>query len=237
MIKTLIVDDERHCRESLRNILQTYCEDVDVIDVADSVDSAYEKIITLKPELVFLDIVMPPTDGFALLNKFKSTDFEVVFTTAHDQFALQAIKHSALDYVLKPVNISEIVNAVEKVKNRMATQLKSQPVQRIALATKESIMFMEPSLIVHLESGLGHKTVFYLKNNKQITVNKDLSDYESILKPFRFFRPHRSHIINCLEVREYVPDRSGGCAIMTDGKIVPVAPKRKEEFLSIFGAG
>jgi two-component system LytT family response regulator len=237
IIRALIVDDEQSCRDSLRNILQNYCEEVEITDTSDSVEDAYAKILLTKPDVVFLDIMMPPSDGFALLNKFKSADFEVVFTTAYDEFAIQAIKHSAMDYILKPVNVSEIVNAVARIKEKKsARQQQKQPIQRIALPTKESIQFIEPSLIIHAESEAGHKTIFYLKNGKQMLINKDLAEYEALLLPYGFFRPHRSHIINCLEVKEYVPDRSGGCAIMTDGKIVPVGLKRKDEFLALFKA-
>lgn len=234
IIRALIVDDEQSCRDSLRNILQNYCDEVEIIGMPDSVEAAYENILQSKPDVVFLDIMMPPADGFALLNKFKSVDFEVVFTTAYDEFAIQAIKHSALDYILKPVNVSEIVNAITRIKDKKSAEQKKNPIERIALPSRESIQFIEPSMIIRAESEAGHKTMFYLKNGKQLLINRDLAEYETLLLPYRFFRPHRSHIINCLEVKEYVPDRSGGCAIMADGKIVPVGLKKRDEFLELF---
>ena len=234
MIKAIIVDDELSCRESLKNIVHSYISDVNIIDTASSVDAAYEKILLLKPDLVFLDILMPPADGFVLLNKFKNRNFEVIFTTAHNQYALQAIKHSALDYILKPVNVMELVDAVEKVKDKFLQRTQHQQPVRISVPTKESLVFLEPSLIIHAESELGHKTAFYLKNNKRIVANRDLVDYEQVLIQVGFFRSHRSHIINWLEVKEYVSDRNGGCVIMTDGKLVPIAAKKKDEFLGLF---
>lgn len=234
MINALIIDDELTCRESLKNIVHTYITDVTIVDMANSIDTAYEKILLLKPDLIFLDVIMPPLDGFVLLNRFKKVNFEVIFTTAHNQYAIQAIKHSAIDYLLKPVKIQELVDAVERIMDKIAKRNQhTQPI-RIAVSTRESMVFMEPSQIIHAESEKGHKTVFYLKNNKQVIANKDLSDYEQTLGEAGFFRPHRSHIINWLEVKEYVSDRYGGCVVMTDGKIVPITAKKRDEFLSLF---
>lgn len=246
MIKTVIIDDEKACRESIKSLLLECCDDVEICGMADSVESGYKLITETKPHLVFLDIMMPPDDGFTLLKMFPKLDFEVVFTTAYSQYAIQAIKMSALDYLLKPVSVDDLKATVQKVRekhnhnsaNNYST--KDKPVRknnsgRLVIQGLESYVFVDPNDIVRAEASTGHKTLIKLKNNREIIACKDLGDFEEVFEPYGYQRVHRSHIINCREITKYFAEKGGGSVLMSDGKLVPVSTRKKEEFLKNFG--
>jgi two-component system, LytTR family, response regulator len=237
VIRTVIIDDEKSCRESLRYLLQEYCDDVEVVGLADSVDNGCNLILSKKPDLVFLDILMPREDGFKLFQKLPEIDFEVIFTTAYDTYALEALRHEALDYLLKPIDIEELKESVAKVSPKASSgipQLATQKLTgKIVLNSRDSIVFLEASEIIRLESEGGSRTIFYLKNNREMLLPKSIGDFESQLEGFGFFRCHRAHIINLKEMTEYFPDKSGGLVLMSDGKAIPVAARRKEEFIEM----
>lgn len=233
MIKTLIVDDETSCREALKNLLARYTNDVEIIGSANNLEDAYNLITAKNPDLVFLDISMPPTDGFELLKKFNSFPAEVIFTTAYNQYALQAIKVSAIDYLMKPIDSDELIAAIEKVKKKLQINRGRKGLEKILVPVERSIMFLSPSDIIRIEAG-DKKLIFVLKNGKSIEVSKNMSEYESALTSYGFFRIHRGHLVNVAEIKEYIPDRNGGFAIMNDGMHVPVASRRSDEFANVF---
>ena len=234
MIRTLIVDDEESCRELLRIFIDENCKDVDIVGMAESIDEAYEQITLKKPDLVFLDISMPPSDGFELLKRFKEIPFQFVFTTAHNQYILNAIRVSAADYLLKPVNPVELIQAVNTVKKKIEAGRIHKIPHKIVFNTKDALLFVQPLDIIRIEM-LDRNVNIILKSNKTVEIVGSLNEIEEQLKNYAFMRSHRSHIINLNEIMEYVPDRHGGCVVMSDKKLVPVAERRREEFLRIFG--
>jgi two-component system LytT family response regulator len=233
MIKTLIVDDETSCREALKNLIKRYTTEVEIIGSTNSIDSAYDIINEKNPDLVFLDVSMPPTDGFELLKKFKTFPAEVIFTTAFNQYALQAIKVSAIDYLMKPIDSDELVAAIDKVKKKLQLSQGGKGFEKIMVPADRSIMFIAPKDIIRIEAN-DKKLVFILKGGKTMDVYKNLTEYENTLAGYGFFRAHRAHLINVAEIKEYIPDRNGGFAIMNDNKHIPIASRRREEFMSIF---
>ena len=253
MIKALLVDDEVKSCEVLSKILLNYCTDINVIGTAHHIDQAYELIISCKPDLIFLDIQMPGGDGFSLLERFENIDFHVIFVTAFDQFAVKAIKFSALDYLLKPVNIDEVVESVNKYKKDLLkynpgikdqTSLKSllknihHPEKKmwntIALPTSQAIIYVKLDEIIYVEADNNY-SVFYLDNNEKIVVSYTLKNYEELLCDQHFMRVHNSHIINLKKVKKFIRGKSG-YAEMSNGAQIEVSARKKEDFLSQFNS-
>ncbi len=234
-IRYLIVDDEEHCRETLQVFMKEYCNDIEHIGSINNVEDAYREIIIKKPDLVFLDVSMPPSDGFELLRKFQKFSFEVIFTTAYNQYAIQAIRFSAADYLLKPIDPVELVAAVDKVKEKKRNTESKEMAGKIVLYSEKSYFFVEPDMILYLEVQ-NRKVGVFLKENKKYEVSKSIHEMEDILLN-NFFRCHKSFIININEIKEYVPDKHGGCVILSNNKIVPIAERRKDAFLNVFGRG
>ena len=236
MIKALLVDDEYVASKALSNLLETYCPNVEICGIADSVAAAYDIISIENPNLVFLDVMMPGEDGFSLLKKFDVIPFDIIFTTAYHDYALQAIKYSAVDYLLKPIELKELKNAIDKITlNRMKAAAQNRPfsVERIMIHTEKSILFINPIEVIRLEA-IDKKLFFMMKNGTKFHVYKKFSDYESAFTAFGFFRPHRSHLINLNEIKEYVYDKNGGCIIMDDKKLIPLSINKRAEFLTLF---
>lgn len=229
MIRAIIVDDEVSCRETLSIFLKEYCTDVQIVASVESIDEAYEQIILKKPDLVFLDISMPPSNGFELLKKFRQIHFEFIFTTAYNEYAIQAIRVSAADYLLKPIDPVELVASIENIKIKLGNNRKAARPGKIIIHTDKGILFASSSDIIRIEA-LGRKVVFMMKDGKHIEVSATLSEVEGLLYGYNFMRSHRSHIINLDEILEYIPDKYGGCVIMKDKKMVPIADRRKDDF-------
>lgn len=243
LIKCVIVDDELRARNGLKKLLETYCEGVAVVGLAESVAMAKTVIAETAPDLVFLDIDMPGGDGFDLLENTDNITFEVIFATAYDQFALKAIKFSALDYLLKPIDLEELIMAVEKARQRrgtkpneakyqsLKTNIAKKTLERIALPAADGLVFVSIKEVVRLQSD-GSYTVFHIGAGKSILVAKALGEYEDILAENGFFRTHHSHIININRVQKYVRGR-GGYVVMDDGSSVDVSARKKDEFLAL----
>lgn len=240
--KSLIIDDEAHSRELLSQYIEKYCLEIEIIDFAKNVTEGYEKIITLKPQLVFLDIALLDKNAFDLLGKFNEIDFEIIFITAYNDFAIKAIKFSAIDYLLKPINIEQLVNAVKKATKRIdekstlnhfryfAENLKQKEhINKIALPTLEGFIFVETNNIVRCLAS-GSYTEFHFNNRKPILVSKGLKDYEELLEGNHFIRVHHSHLINLNHVSEYHKGKSSYIT-MSDGSSVEVSVRKREEFL------
>lgn len=245
MIKCIIVDDEIGAREILVQMIKLYCNDVEIIGLAHNVDSAYELINSLNPDLVFLDIKMPDGSGFDLLERFTKLNFKVVFITAHEEYAIKAFRFSALDYILKPIDPNDLMNAVDKMSginsiNDLDMQFKtmkenfynesSQTEKKIVLRTTENIYVIPISEVVRCRSEKNY-TYFYFTNREKIIVSKTLKDFEDILTDYGFMRVHRSNLINLKYISRY--DKSeGGYVIMLDDSRVDVSYRKKEKLLN-----
>ena len=245
MIKAVIIDDEQHSIETLRWKIENYCPDV---EVAASFDRPAEGVAYLRQnacDILFLDIEMPRLNGFDVLEELGlSLPFDVIFTTAYDNFGIQAVKFSALDYLLKPVQNKELKEAIEKHLRKAQRPLSAEHVDgllgnvyaerkgkpgRIALASKESIEFVDPADIVVCTSSSNYTEVYTTDNRKRV-ISKTLKDFEDMLLPFHFFRPHHSHLVNLARVREYVRG-DGGYLVMENKMKIPVSKSRKEALL------
>ena len=240
-LKAIIIDDETHCIKTLQWQLEQFCQNVDLISTFDAPENGLTFLKDNPVDLVFLDIDMPGMNGFELLEQLDQPNFDVIFTTAHDQFALKAIKISALDYLIKPIDEEELMNSVakamEKVKPSTADsisllldQIQQKSLSdRIYLPTMNGLEFVDTEQIDRCESDSNYTTVFLNDGNK-ITVSKTLKEIEEMLKEERFFRVHNSHIVNLKKVGKYVKG-DGGHLVMQSGEIVPVSRSRKQALL------
>ena len=245
-IKTLIIDDEANARSAIKNMAQQLNLAVEIIGEAGSAAEGLEKINALNPELLFLDIQMPGKSGIELMQQMNRDDIQVIFVTAHQGFALQALKLSAIDYILKPVDPADLKEAVDKAlkqKNnpakeqlalfQQALQHLQQPQQKapqkLALSTSEGIIFIDLSHIIWIESLTGY-CKFYLQGQKPVIVSKNLKEYEDLLATHHFFRTHQSSVVNLVHIKKYVRGE-GGQVWMSDGSEIEVARRRKEELL------
>lgn len=242
-IKSIIIDDEPHNLENLNRLLEKNCPNVQVIGMASSADEGLELIVKERPDLVFLDIEMPIKSGFDLLQSITNISFEIIFITAYSQYALQAIKTCALDYLMKPVAISELKVAVTKVsklveKKRENFKLKAlvdnlkniNLPQKIALPTAEELHFVTINDIVRCK-GENNYTMFFLANGNSVLVSRTLKEWDDLLSAHQFIRTHQSHLINSLHVKSYVK-KDGGYILMNDGSMVSVSKNKKENTLN-----
>jgi two-component system LytT family response regulator len=242
MIKAIIVDDEPYCCDVLEILLQRHCPQVQVIGICHSGQSALEAIRTLEPQLVFLDIEMPQMNGFELLEKLPDVNFELIFTTSYDQYAIKAIRFSALDYLLKPIDREELQQALQKVHQRIhhplpqqleillqKIQQPSSTVQRIALPTMEGLQLVPIDSIISCASSSNY-TLFFLKDKEKITVSRTLKETEEMLEEHAFLRVHHSYLVNLNEIHKYVKGE-GGYLVMSDNSTIDVSRSRKEFLL------
>ena len=238
-LKTVIIDDEADAREILNFQLKKFSS-VEIIGEADGVASGVTLINRVQPELVFLDIQMQDGNGFDLLKHFEQPDFKLVFVTAHDEFALKAFRFNAIDYVLKPIDGSEIYRVIEKVVKSSNTNfmnqisglleiVKEKKFEKIILPTAEGIHILELNEIIHLSAD-GSYVQLKLINNEKVMVSKNLKELEEMLDETHFFRTHQSHIVNLHFVKKLVKE-SGGFIEMKDGSQVPLARRKKDLFL------
>ena len=246
-IKTILIDDEHKSRKVLGDFLLKYCPDVEVIAEAASVREAVIAIGLGKPELIFLDINMPEENGFELFRKIKEPEFYTVFVTAYDRYALEAFKHQAIDYILKPINIAELIKTVNRIKTLQSNKentdklnafLQSLPVKniltdRVALPVADGLIYIQLDDIIHCDAQ-GNYTYFYFTNRSKILVSRPLGFYEEFLKGRGFLRIHHQHLINIAHVEKYERGR-GGIVIMIDKTALPVAQRRKDDFIKMSG--
>ena len=241
ILKSIIVDDEKNGRENLAGLLGKHCPGVSLLDAADSVASAINLIEKHHTDLVFLDIEMPGADGFALLEHFREYPFEVIFVTAYDNYAIKAIRFSAADYILKPININDLQHAVDKVQERIARKQDNQRLKqlyhniqqpknpRIGLATGDSIEFVDVSSIVRCQGESNYTHIFF-ENRKSLLVSKTLVDFEELLGEHDFIRIHKIHLVNLRKVAAYLKI-DGGMLRMSNGDSIPISRRRKEEVI------
>jgi two-component system LytT family response regulator len=241
----IIVDDEKKGRETLLKMVEKYCPELEVKGMAASVEEAHALIVEHQPHIVFLDIEMPGEDGFALLEKFEVVPFHVVFVTAYDHYALKAIKHNALDYLLKPIDMDDLQQVIVKLKKTPVSQLPPQRFDgvmagrklaynsKLALPVKDGLIYLTVSDIIRIESD-GSYSTFYTSDAKKYVVSRNLKEYEDALPVTHFFRSHKSHVINIYRVKKYL--RTDGYFVeMEDGSVVEIARRKKDEFLQLMG--
>ncbi len=242
-LRTIIVDDEPDAVDFIFSIIGEYCPDLEVVGKAHDVRDGISKINEIKPDLVFLDVEMPNGTGFDLLTHFPDKIFDVVFITAFNHYAIQAIKFSAVDYILKPININEFIDAVKKVIHKRSNNmfrgnenvkillenLKSGLPSRLAIPTSDGMEYLNPKDIVRIEADRSYSW-FYLSGNRKILVSKHLKEFQDLLSDRYFFRSHNSHLINLKYVRKYIR-KEGGYIEMQDGSEIPISRNRKDLFL------
>jgi two-component system, LytTR family, response regulator len=246
MIRTVVIEDEDNSRTMLLNLVHEHCQQIKVVAEADSVPTGLTAIVEHKPQLVFLDIELQSETAFEILEKLPEINFELIFTTAFDHYALKAIKFCAIDYLLKPIDLNELLIAVAKAEKRLnheylnknlealLNNLKSgsQNNHRIALPTLEGLLFVSVSDIIYCESS-GPYTQFYLKQPNKILTSRHLKEYEDLLNGYNFFRIHKSYLVNLQEIQKYIRG-DGGQLIMSNGAALTVSKQRKEEFMNIY---
>ncbi len=243
ILKAILIDDELKSRDNLRQLLFKYCPNVEVVAQAGSVIEALNLIRELSPDLLFLDIEMGEFSGFDLLKLLNGQqNFEVIFVTAFDKYGIQAVKACAIDYLLKPINILELSNAVEKavmqinpkkenerLKELVANIDRGDDEQRIAIPLSDKIEFLAINKIIRFEAE-GNYTHIYLDNKKQYLVCKTLKEYQELLENHNFIRTHQSHLINFRKISAYVKT-DGGYIAMEDGSQAPISRQKKDEVL------
>lgn len=236
----MIIEDERKGREFLRELLERYCPQVELVGEADSVTAGVELIAREQPALVFLDVEMPVHNGFRLFDMVPEVNFEVIFVTAFDQYALKAFEYSAVDYLLKPVRIAKLKQAVEKVAGKVEWNSRHQRAEafkdnrsgnfeKIVLPSQGGYQFVKVPEIVRCEADSNY-TLFHLTDGRKILASKTLKLVEELLGDRDFFRIHQSHLINLRHVVRYVKGRSGQVE-MDDGSLLDVSVRRKAALL------
>ncbi|WP_222165205.1 LytR/AlgR family response regulator transcription factor [Edaphocola aurantiacus] len=245
MIQALLVDDEPKNSEILSEILRRYCPSVSVAGICADIMEAEKMLSEVQPQLIFLDVQMPGGSGFDLLDKIRHQRIEVIFVTAHNDFMLQAIRYSALDYILKPIAIPEIIDAVSRAAERLAgkqmmqqlelllsNMQKAAPDQKIAIPHMEGYLFVQISDIMRMEAR-GAYTEIFGNNGKSWLVSKNIGEYEQILPDALFIRVHHAHLVNLQYVKAYHKGR-GGYIEMENGSTIEVSVRRKDAFLDRF---
>ncbi len=242
MYTALLIDDEKHCTEILALKLQQFCPEIEILAICNSSTEGLEKILQLQPDVVFLDIEMPTMNGFDILKRIKNINFKVIFTTAYDEFALKAIKISALDYLLKPIQNTDLIEAVTRLKDSKTTPLPSQmelllqqinqPAQhtkKIAVPTFEGIELILVDKIVYCHSE-GNYTYLYFEDSTKLMVSKTLKYFSQLFEAYQFIRTHHSYLVNMNKIKKFVR-LEGGYLIMEEGSQIPVSKRKKEDLL------
>ena len=243
MLRVIIIEDEPRGRETLKNLLTEYCVDIEIAGMAGTVKEGINAIKSIHPDLVFLDIELHSGTGFEILENVDRFDFEVIFTTAFENYAIRAIKFSAIDYLLKPIDISELREAVEKVRNRREVNSRNNKLWNlvqnfsrqkdeqkiITLSTLDGFEFVEISDIMKLEAN-GAYTTFFIKPDRKLLVSKNLKEYETLLSDQSFMRVHNSFLINLHEVKKFVKSE-GGYILMKNDAQISISQKKRDEFL------
>lgn len=243
MINALIVDDEEACCEVLELLLEKYCPQVNVVASCHSVAEAMNALSTYKVNLLFLDIEMPHANGFELLQRLPAIDFDLIFTTSYDQYAIKAIRHSALDYLLKPIDRVELQSAVKKATDHaqppVPQQLEAlmqkmqQPQasrQHIALPTMEGLQMVSIDSIICCTSKSNY-TLLHFRDGQRLVISRTLKEVEQLLADHYFLRVHHSYLVNLNEVKKYIRGE-GGMLLMSDGTSVDVSRSRKESVIN-----
>jgi two-component system, LytTR family, response regulator len=241
MIRALIIDDEQHCIDRLSGLVQEHLPDhVHIMDSLHSVEEGLKAILKYKPDLVFLDVQLNNKTGFDLLKEIPDANFQIIFTTAYEKYAVQAFKFSALDYLLKPIDADDLKQAVGKLRERnpkIDTTKKLETLlgnfygagKRICVPVVNGLVVLKVEDIVRCESDINYTTIF-MKDKQKLTVAKILKEFEEMLTEYNFFRVHNSHLINLAYIKSYNKGK-GGFVTMTDSTDIEVSTRRKDDFL------
>lgn len=243
-MKALIVDDEQFCRDNLRLLIDEFCPEISTIKTASSAEDARNQLSVDSPDVLFLDIKMPKESGFDLLTSLGDHNMSVIFTTAHNEYALDALKARAVDYLEKPISIDDLQSAVSKIESQPTengnslTEIKAliqqtyleQNQEKIAIPMREGYEIISYRDIVHLEAQESY-TMIYLESGKKLLSSKNIKIYEGKLDPLIFFRTHKSHIVNVRHHLKGFNRIDGNSAVMTGGKHIPIARRKLQSFL------
>ncbi|MBN3035361.1 MAG: response regulator transcription factor [Bacteroidales bacterium] len=249
LIRAVVVEDEKKSRETLTGLIRLFCKNVEIVAEADGMQTGIEAVRKHLPDIIFLDIQMPDGSGFRLLEELAGVDFEVIFTTAYDQFAIKAFKYSAIDYLLKPIFPDDLMDAVRKAEHKMKTKQNArkgievlldnvrragdQP-PKIVLSTLEQLHVVGVDDIIRCESD-NYYTVFFFTNGKKLIVSRTLKENEELLSEYNFIRPHKSHLINVKYIKGFLKSEHG-LILMTDGSRVPVSRRKREYIMEILSS-
>ncbi len=244
MYTAIIIDDEAKGRLALKEKLIRYCPDVKLLAEASNGNEGIAAIEHHHPQIIFLDIEMPGMSGFDMLGQLPDKNFHIIFTTAYNQYAIKAIKYAAFDYLLKPIDIEELIGAITKIKDLEVNQTKQQlaslsenllhprkKLNKLAIPTLEGLLFYNINDIVYLEANSNYSNIFFT-NGQKIIASKTLKDFEELLPDDVFFRPHHSYIINLNCIKKYIKG-DGGQIEMQNGAYIEVSRRKKEEFLGL----
>jgi two-component system LytT family response regulator len=247
MIKAVIIDDEQNNIDNLSRLLEKYFPETAVVGTALNAEDGRSVILAQRPDLLFLDIQMPGRNGFELLQSLPEPCFELVFVTAFDQYGIQAVKFSAIDYLLKPIDIEEFGAAVRKAIAKCALKNQNLPLEnllqllqqqhqkdahRIALATAREVRFVRPQEIIRCESSNNY-TTFYLATGEKMLVSKPIFEFEELLRDYGFLRCHQSHLVNKEFIRSWLKE-DGDFLLLEDGARLPVSRQKKEYLKALF---
>ncbi|MDZ7848647.1 MAG: LytTR family DNA-binding domain-containing protein [Owenweeksia sp.] len=247
MITVAIIDDEQNSREALRGKIELFCPEVEIVAEADSVTEGINAIKAEKPDAVFLDIQLAGESGFDILEQIRDNNDinpEIIFVTAHNEFAVKAIKFSALDYLLKPIDPEELVKAIRKVEDEKGLPKKASNInvlvenirqasdspKKIVVPTSDGMHVLKLTDIIRLESSSNY-TTFHLNNEKSLLASKTLKEFDTMLAGYNFQRIHKSHLVNMNYLKRYV-QTDGGYLVLEDGAKIPVANRKKEQLLN-----
>jgi two-component system, LytTR family, response regulator len=248
MITAVLIDDEKHLRDGMKRLLELYGQEISIVGEAESVKTGILALEKHKPQVVFLDINLTDGTGFDILenlSKKEKITSQIIFVTAHEQYALKAFRFSALDFLLKPVDPEELQKTIEKIKEALKKnssfdhidllleniRKKVDNFKRIALSTQDGIHLFEVSDIIRCESEDNY-TKFYIKNHKPLLISKTLKEYEELLSEHNFERIHQSHLINLSYLKSYIKN-DGGYVIMADNTNLPIAQRKKDRLQEI----
>lgn len=246
MITAIIVDDEQKSISTIQKIIEDYCQGVTIVGVADNITAAHSLISSLAPQLVLLDVEMPYGNGFDLLNSFSDINFEIIFITAYNQYAITAFRYASIDYLLKPVNIVQLQTAVARAEKRITEKIHAANYlllkqnlkttetseQRIILADSSGQHFIRIKDISYCIAD-GSYTFIYMADGKRYHASKNLKEFEDMLPAELFFRVHHGHIVNTQHITKVKKGRTGS-VIMQDGKELEIAARRKKDFNDFF---
>lgn len=241
MITAIIIDDEQHCIDRLTHLIITYCkQNICLLQSAQNVEDGIKAIHQQQPRLVFLDVQLNDKTGFDLLKQIPDISFDVIFTTTYENYAVQAFKFSAIDYLLKPVDVDDLKQAIEKLKDKISKEELKKKLdtlffnlnnagKRVLIPTINGYEFIPVSDIIRCQSDVNYTTI-YLQGKQKLVVAKTLKEFDELLNGYNFFRVHNSHLINLMFVKGYNKGK-GGVVLLTDGSQVEVSTRRKEELL------
>lgn len=243
-LKAFLVDDELPSLQNLEYKIREFCPEVEITGTFQRPEDAIIQLEILKPDILFLDIEMPRINGFKLLEKFPDKAFEVVFTTAYNHYAIDAVRQSAFDYLVKPINVTELQNTISRFAQKRASKsmiktdlLRESPLgsysqkDKISVSSQEGIEFYQIGNIIYIESSSNYCKLHMVEGNS-ILVTKLLKDFEEMLAPYRFFRIHHSYLININHLKKYIRG-DGGQVMMNDQTVLDVSRRKKEEFMKL----